>query len=181
MGLPNPPSGSSSAANWFRRIWDRLRAQRIAPGVGYKVRETSDGTFLDIQTGGGGSSSAQISEFKLNTVEGDYLNCFARAGTTWSTVTVSIAKPHKLRNSITLAVLDGITVTYSYYEGTVKRMARHDSAAEIQIVLPRYLSEDIILAAKIDATGVTGHGSTQCEYLDINEGARAWARKYIQS
>lgn len=54
FNLPNPPSGNSPAATWLRRVWSALRAQRILPGVGYKVKHTSNGTILEVNPGGGG-------------------------------------------------------------------------------------------------------------------------------
>lgn len=53
---PNPPSGSSLQAAWLRRLADAVRACRILSGRGYKVKRTSTGTILEIESGAGGNS-----------------------------------------------------------------------------------------------------------------------------
>jgi len=56
---PNPPSGSSQQASWFKRLLDAVRANKILPGRGYKVKYTAQGVILEIDppAGGGGGKT----------------------------------------------------------------------------------------------------------------------------
>ena len=54
---PNPPGGASAEANWLRRLWQAVRANKILPGRGYKVKRTSAGVILEIEAGSGGGKS----------------------------------------------------------------------------------------------------------------------------
>ena len=56
---PNPPEPNSPHASWLRRVWSALRAQKILPGRGYKVKQTSQGVILEIEPGGGGGGASQ--------------------------------------------------------------------------------------------------------------------------
>lgn len=52
--------------NFLNSVSDCLKAFRLRPGVGYRVRETTDGTFLDILfPGGGGGGAVQLAPFQV--------------------------------------------------------------------------------------------------------------------
>lgn len=59
---PNPPSGSSQQASWLKRLVDAVRANKILPGRGYKVKYTSQGVILEIEptAGGGGGGEGPV-------------------------------------------------------------------------------------------------------------------------
>lgn len=69
---PNPPSGSSFFAAWCRKVQNALRAIRILPGLGYKVKYTTNGTILEIDPvmGGSGWRWASIPEYDAGTAYG---------------------------------------------------------------------------------------------------------------
>jgi hypothetical protein len=48
INWPAPPSGLSNEANWFRKLLSACRQTEILPGVGYRVKETSNGRTLEI-------------------------------------------------------------------------------------------------------------------------------------
>jgi len=48
INWPAPPSGMGNEANWFRKLLSACRQTEILPGVGYRVKETSNGRILDI-------------------------------------------------------------------------------------------------------------------------------------
>ena len=48
INWPAPPSGLSTEASWFRKLLMACRQTEILPGVGYRVKETSNGRILDI-------------------------------------------------------------------------------------------------------------------------------------
>lgn len=54
---PNPPSGSRLLDGFLRKLVNAVRAQKILPGRGYRVKYTSRGIILEIDTPGGGGSS----------------------------------------------------------------------------------------------------------------------------
>ena len=56
---PTPPSGSSLLEGWIRKLWNAVRANKILPGRGYRVKYTSQGTILEIEPGSGGSAAGK--------------------------------------------------------------------------------------------------------------------------
>ena len=48
ISWPAPPGGLSTEASWFRKLLMACRQTEILPGVGYRVKETSNGRILDI-------------------------------------------------------------------------------------------------------------------------------------
>lgn len=60
--MREPPrlEATNSQRSWLDRLWRRVMSQRLLSGRGYRVRSTPDGTFLDIDSkGGGGSGDVQ--------------------------------------------------------------------------------------------------------------------------
>ena len=48
INWPAPPGGLSTEASWFRKLLMACRQTEILPGVGYRVKETSNGRTLEI-------------------------------------------------------------------------------------------------------------------------------------
>jgi hypothetical protein len=59
------------------------------------------------------ATSGQLQMYRLKSVQGDYITCRTWDGTTEGGSDVYLAKPHKLRNSITSQTIDGVTVDYT--------------------------------------------------------------------
>lgn len=64
--LPGDLGGTNPLVNWLNKVKAAIIRRTILPGIGYKVRETTSGTQLEILPGSGGRSSAGI------TYAGDY-------------------------------------------------------------------------------------------------------------
>lgn len=119
--------------------------------------------------------SGGVSQYRVKSVQGDYCTCRTWDGTTEGSTDVYVAKPYKLRNSITSATIDGVSVSYSY-TSTVARTATISSTDEDQVIVPRYLSNDLIYAVTSNYTGVSVSG-TPLTLIDINADGRAWAKE----
>ena len=119
--------------------------------------------------------SGGVAQYRIKSVQGDYCTCRTWDGTTEGSTDVYVAKPYKLRNSITSATIDGVSVSYSY-TSTVARTATISSTDEDQVIVPRYLSNDLIYAVTSNYTGVSVSG-TPLTLIDINADGRAWAKE----
>ena len=60
MKEPTRLNVSSGLRSWLDRIWRYMRASRILPGRGYRLKRTADGTILDIAPGGTGGTPAAL-------------------------------------------------------------------------------------------------------------------------
>lgn len=134
----------------------------------YNAKKTADAP--DFQGGGGGG----VQMYRVKSVQGDYLTCRTWDGTTEGGSDVYVAKSYKLRTSIGSAVIDGVPVTYSY-PSNVERTATISTSNESQVIVPRYLPNDIIFVASANATGVSVSG-TPLKLIDLNADGRAWAK-----
>lgn len=85
--------------------------------------------------------------------------------------TVEIAKPYLLQRT----PFDGETrdgVTYTYTDGET-RSATDGVTTEDQVIVPAYVINDIIVAARLTAENLKNQ--LYAEWLDINADGRAWA------
>jgi hypothetical protein len=177
MDYPNPVTPNGFLASWLNRFRAAATANRLLSGPGYKVRETAQGTTLDIEKGAGGS---KIQTFKYKSMQGDYLVCRSWDGTTEGASDVYVGKATKLRHSITSETIDGTAYAYSAYSLTAQTRVSTPAggAAENQIVVPRYLANDIIYAMAgrtfLAAVG-TPPNTTQITLMDLNIDGRAWS------
>ena len=121
------------------------------------------------QLGGGGSSvitsSIQNSQFVCTGQDGgDYIlaKSLPNGGTVAQALASSasyyIAKPYKIRNSITTEYINGVTHSYTYsppLNDSASYYTRNDvygSLSEQQTITPQYLIGDIIVAAPVNGT-----------------------------
>lgn len=190
---PGEPTGTSREANWLRRFRAFAVSCRLLPGVGYKLRHSTSGTILEIEPargGGGTTTSAQL--YKITNVKREYLVCRTWDGTTDGTTDIYIAKPFKLRETLTGETIDNIAVAYSYsssgFDTYLIRTARATISGQVtsekQIVVPRYLVGDKIYAMPCSAAVITasdGLSIGTITLIDINVDGRAWARRYRQT
>jgi hypothetical protein len=180
---PNPNSGEGAAANWLRRLLAAVAANKILPGVGYKVKYSSLGTTLEVMPGKmlGGTISKR---YRVKSVQGDYLTCRTWDGTTEGGTDVLVAKPPQLRHSIESQTIDGASVTYSDFSisgGVCKRIAKAaDEDDQNEMVIPVYQLAGEGVDAEIWAdkpeggTGVLDDDDNPIVWQDTNRDARAW-------
>jgi hypothetical protein len=111
--------------------------------------------------------------YRLKSIQSEYLTCRTWNGTTEGGTDIYVAKNHKLRCSIASAVIDGVTVTYTYpLADNVSRTATITTTSEDQVIVPRYLVNDLIFAVESSSgTGVSGK-----TLIDLNVDGRAWAK-----
>lgn len=179
MIWPKPPSGngplSDQAATWFRQLLEGVKRCALQPGRGYRVKETSAGTFieLDIEPGTGrrGGSSAGIQLVTISEMGFDLMKCTTSGGSV-----VNVLKSPELRNSNTSEVIDGITHTFTY---STDFMSRTDiTFNEGQVIIPRFrvgVQLAVMEIAPVSAKFNNSETSVSCTLLDLNIGARAWA------
>lgn len=65
MNFPHDPIGTSALAFFCKTLNAAAKASQLKPGVNYKVRRTSAGTFLDISPGGGTETKQRMFPFKI--------------------------------------------------------------------------------------------------------------------
>lgn len=185
---PNPNSGEGAAANWLRRLLAAVAANKILPGVGYKVKYSSLGTTLEVEPGKGGGNGVGISakRYRVKSVQGDYLTCRTWDGSTEGDTDVLVAKPPQLRHSITSQTVNGVSVTYSDYaisDGVCTRKASATSYPDqAEMVIPVWQLAGTRVDAEIWAdqpeggTGVEDEDEEPIEWQDTNRDARAWCQ-----
>lgn len=132
-------------------------------------------TLMDLGLGRTWSTGpGTIAAFTISTtVNSEYWVCTPVGGGS----STNVAKPGKLRNSVTSATIDGTGWTYSYTT-TIERTAISGSYGEYQRLSPRVLAGDLIIAANI---GAASTGVTSVDWQDLNVNAVAWAPKVDQS
>lgn len=187
MKLPNPLSGTNPLVGWLNSLRNFAASCRLKSGVDYRVEQTTDGTVLRFYGGNGGGSTIKM--YRLIEEKANHIVCHTWDGTAEGSDSVLIAKPYKLRNSITSALIAGETIDYTYVtSGSTAyhtRDADDGTNVETQVVIPYFLpkttspaySGDLIYAADVSHTGVTVD-DVELTKIDINADARAWARKY---
>jgi hypothetical protein len=124
--------------------------------------------------------------FRYKSMTADCLVCRTWDGANEGGVDVLVAKDPKQRNSTqTTALLeDSMQVNYTYpYPDLAKRLATNGSTgtSEIQLVLPRYLSNDLIFASEPQGGTNSPAPLSGVTWQDLNASGRAWCRKYVQS
>lgn len=174
--IPRRPSGSDAQSIFMQWVWDSLRALRICETPNTGTNRTTKGDFLIVNPGVGG---AQLQTFRFKSMKGDYLICRAWNGSVEGSSDIYLAKPVKLRHSITSETIDGTAYTYSSYSLTAQTRvsAPASGSAETQIVVPRYLPNDLIYAMAAP-TYVQSEDvpAKAVSLIDVNLDGRAWCQ-----
>lgn len=163
MSDPLLPTGSNCEADFAQKVHGKVFGPRG------KIRNTStikadyrhDGIYLHAKKVKGGGKPTQIKFFHFSQSLSDYF---------LTTEGIAVAKPYKLRNSISQEIIYGTTVKFTYPHNPNGGGPSTDSLAylyrvasigsgsntttENQGVNPQYLSGDIIYAIQMDDTGV---------------------------
>src|SRR5678815_5170451 len=133
---PGIVTGNNAQASWLNKLRRLVLSLRLLPGQGYKVRYDTNGTFLDIVPGAGGGTTTKFKMHKFVSMANEYIVCRTWDGTTLGTTDVTVAKPYKLRFSITSVVVDGQTITYTDYSGQT-RFATANGVSSQEVITPR--------------------------------------------
>ena len=116
-------------------------------------------------------------QMKLVSIHGDYLICHPWDGATESDRELLVAKPYLLRRT----PFDGETrngIDYDYHTH-VTRTATKGGETEDQIVIPRYVTGDILYATFNVAGGTSVLDTeTRVEWLDDNRDGRALSQEF---
>lgn len=184
MSLPNPVPNNSWIAAFLNRILAAVKSYRIVEGPGYRVKQSTTGTVLDILDQKGGTPGVGL--YLLKSHEKDYLICNSWNGTTKGTDDVYIAKPQELRSTFVAATVDGTPVSYTSYNATTQtRIATGGGKTENQVIVPRYLvdandtSKTSVIYA-MSATTLATYGSnpaTPISLIDLNIAGRAFSQQ----
>lgn len=124
-----------------------------------------------------GARATQIAQFKISTIQGDFLECVLSDGVIDGEEAIAVARPYLLRTSL----LAHNSVTFSYTTFT-SRTADDGSSQEAQVIVPAYVVGDYIYAAYVlNGTPVnwapeTGRETLDVAWIDINVDGRAWAK-----
>lgn len=130
----------------------------------------------------GGSSGAPPERFQIVSILRDVYSCTRVSDSS----THNVARPTKLRCSIASESIDGIQYFYSYDASNVSRSATWIPAGgtltgEVQVIVPAYLTNDVIWAVPITAVSLAEDSETivPVQWLDLNVDGRAWATEQI--
>lgn len=174
--------GQSGLERRLDAIREDLHKLRICESSTVKVEQTTRGQILTVRKTSSAAGSS-VTQYRLKSVQNDYLVCRLFDGTTEGDDDVSIAKPFELRytgwHGVTITYpLESVigtsqAVTYSYQTSTY----RIANTTEHQGIRPIYVpNQSIIYAASV--TNGTGVSDTTGEIslIDLNVAGRAWAK-----
>lgn len=170
--LPEPkcPTGTSPEAQFMRWVYHTLVSLKPMDTPNAQWNRTGKGWGLRVTAPAGTGLKVATYHYKSMTTEG--LSCRTWDGTTEGTQIIYIAKPPKLRYTVTSEVIDGVTVTYSAYSGQTRHAAGSNGQSENQAIVPRYLVDDVIFAVSC-YTGAL-EATAAITLLDLNIDGRAW-------
>jgi hypothetical protein len=132
---------------------------------------------------GGGGGGVGLKKMTVQQAYGDYLYCLDASSNPFN-----IAKPPKLRFSVTSATVNGVAITYGSFStvptsGTAEQVRGANSASFggtiIEQIFPGYQSGDVIFAEPVDHSGVIVAGS-ELPLIDANIDGRKWVMQYGQ-
>jgi len=125
--------------------------------------------FLSEVSEGGGKAT----RFKIVSVEDDFYYCLKWTNGSFSGDNVKVAKPWEIRRNPWFGnSIGGFTVTNWLNNGESRNHTRDsDGHIETQYIIPPFWPDNEIWATRSDSTGVT-----DCDWIDINMGARAWGK-----
>lgn len=163
-------------------VWDTLLALRPTRTPGAITSQTTRGicSIPTAKPGPRATPGVTVKQYRFRSMQGDYIVCRTFDNNAEGTTDVLIAKPFKLRFSITGVVIDGSNISYaSYSTANQIRTATSVAGSEIQVIVPRYVVSDLIYGITVDHTGVVVGQVGELKVMDLNADGRAWAKKYI--
>jgi len=160
---PNPPSGDSRQANWLRRLLSAVNANRVLPGVGYKLKCTSAGTILEIQpaaAGGGGVRFMLVVSYNQDAANGDYLVCRPAGAAEDGSGDVNVAvEPHLQSGIVSQIMPNGDEWFFTDYTDDIdtdpqQRTSTKGTTVLTEYISPPFLDTDIVPVWPCSNTGV---------------------------
>ena len=153
---PNPNSGDSRAATWLRRLLAAVQANKLLPGIGYKLKHSTLGTTLEINPGKGGPGKlemCQISALYGSVTPADYFSVysFIDGATTGSEFYVAKSIPSRMH---TARSYYGTSYSYTYTDDN-NRTSDDEVTEEEQVVLEPFVVGDGVFVMDVGYTGVT--------------------------
>lgn len=155
-------------------IWDELTQRQPCDVPGARVSRTTRGFRVvpEVQ----GNSAGKPAEFKVKEVFDDYLRCHTWNGTTEGAFDVFVAKPPRIRCSITQEYKYGTRHTYTYTAGpdapNKLRLDSDGSSTETQRIVPVWIIDEIIYAVPAVTSVKTAVGATVTMLMVAD--ARKW-------
>lgn len=181
--LPKDLRGATGVERWLMKLVDWTRSCRILESPDIRPTITNQGTSLRLT--GIAETLSELTQYRLKSVQNDYLTCRAFNGTTEDTKDIFIAKPFRLRRT----PFDGLTIAFSSdgenysaayaYASANKRAVTISGTAETQIVIPRFKVDfDLIYARTVrEDLNLRATNGSKITLLDINADGRAWAKQ----
>jgi len=139
----------------------------------------------------GNIQSTLKKQLEIFDIQNDYCMCYAcvidiNGVKHIGTVPIYVAKPPRLRRSLTSENIDGATITYSYIDMNT-RTSNDGINTQIEVIHPRYNIGDVIYATLYDYTGVfytdpnAPVGTPKKEITLMEDiGSHYWLRSYYQ-
>lgn len=173
---PNPPSGSGPLQAWCRRVWGTLRALRVLPGRGYRVKYTSQGVMLEMdvpQSRNQGGRPAMLRCKIISLSSSNYMQVCQWDGANYVGGNFYAAKsvPSRMPSSATRY---GVGYTYTYTDSNTRTSITSGLANETQVMFEEFNIGDEITVGNVGSTGVTVSGN-DLEWIEINT-AREWTK-----
>lgn len=176
----------------LNELRDYCREIAISGGRGIKANRTANGTFLVAEIPPTKPSQpGVVKQFRVESVENDYLVCYEFDGSNTTGSVVNVAKPFNLRRTpwhgrtitYTIEPYPGapasIQVSYSFPNASVPTYRRCNmvigavSTTEHQVVRPFWVPSVSVIFASGSENGTGVSGAT--EWQDLNVDGRAWA------
>jgi hypothetical protein len=180
--------GSSESSLGNVAWWDPSEPDGNLPELLEDVLGSDDPDAVSLQEAlsdfvAGSSGAAQVTHYKVDEIEDDYLVCRAwneESDTAVSETPLIVAKPRMLRRTPfdgeSVAYQDGQTVGYVYSNGYTRTATDTGSSeSEVQVVTPGWFEGDIIRATKKRVVVWIDDAFEYADYEDVNTGARTWA------
>lgn len=167
----------------YRKVWQQFNrlleyVDEISPkqGHGVKTNRSPNGTMISVDAVP--DTGSEIQQFKLKSVQGDYITCRSWNGTSEGSSDVFIAKPFRLRRDPfdqQTIVFPTYTASYSYTNNT-QRTETISGVNEEQVVIPVFNPNfDIIYAIDCDGLNISTVDDEPISLIDLNLDGRAWA------
>jgi len=120
---------------------------------------------------------ALIVQLVIVSVEDDHLVCHSWDGETAGNTDILVAKPYLLRRTpFDGGERDGVSYDYT---SSIQRTATKDATTETQVIVPTYVADDVIYAARFTdgGTDVVDDDYQRVSMIDMNVDGRAWAKQ----
>ena len=176
--IPNRLGGTSDLARWLNELREAVIACQVRSVSGGRVSYGAAGTTIALDAIAGGRRQFLL---RLKSVEHDYIVCRTWDGTTEYSGDIAVAKPMRLRTSVTTEMKYGIEHAYTYAAGPDSLNLQRTDAwtegetplTEDQLVTPPWTLDEEIEVMYGETTVVL---STSPVMLRMTAPWRQWAK-----